>query len=183
MSQETLSTAAAVGTFVVIAATAIAAVVQLRHLRAQNQLTGLLTVLARVEDPQFNEWVDAAREVLKRRLPDPEYRRAILNGTYERRNNPWLNLANSYDWVGSLVKHNLIPEESLLDVYAGRVINAWEIVEGIVPLVRKRSGAGVWENFEFLVVKAREWNAKNANGAYPKGVPRLKIDVTWPELA
>jgi len=61
MSQEILSTAAAIGTFVVIAATAIAAVVQLRHLRAQNQLTGLLTVLARVEDPQFNEWVDAAR--------------------------------------------------------------------------------------------------------------------------
>jgi hypothetical protein len=44
------STAAAIGTFIVIAATAIAAV-QLRHLRTQNQLTGLLTVLARVEDP------------------------------------------------------------------------------------------------------------------------------------
>jgi hypothetical protein len=183
MSQETLSTAAAVGTFIVIAATAIAAVVQLRHLRAQNQLTGLLTVLARVEDPQFNEWVDAARDVIRSRMPDPEYRRSILNGTFERRNNPWLNLANSYDWVGSLVKHNLIPEESLLDVYAGRVVNAWEIVEGIVPLVRKRSGSGVWENFEFLVVKAREWTDKNADGAYPKGVPRVKIDVTWPELS
>ena len=183
MSLEIMSTAAAIGTFIVIAATAITAVVQLRHLRAQNQLTGLLTVLSRVEDPQFNEWVDGAREMVKSRMPDPAYRRAVLDGTYERKNNPWLNLANSYDWVGSLVKHNLIPEESLLDVYSGRVIQAWGIIEGIVPLVRRRSGPVVWENFEYLVVRAREWNAQHADGAYPKGVPRLQIDVTWPELA
>jgi hypothetical protein len=183
MSQETLSTVAGVGTFIVIAATAIAAIVQLRHLRAQNQLTGLLTVLARVEDPQFNEWVDAARETIKSRLPDPAYRRAILDGTFERRDNPWLNLANSYDWVGSLVKHNLIPKESLLDVYAGRVMQAWDIIAGIVPLVRGRSGQGVWENFEYLVVEARKWYAQHPDGAYPKGVPRLQVDVTWPELA
>ncbi len=183
MSQETLGTAAAIGTFIVIAATAIAAVVQLRHLRAQNQLMGLLTVLARVEDPQFNEWVDGAREMLTSRLPDPVYRRAILDGTYQRKNNPWLNLANSYDWVGSLVKHNLIPEDSLLDVYAGRVTQAWEIIEGVVPLVRKRTGPAAWENFEYLVVRARQYSAQHAMGAYPKGVERLEVRVTWPELA
>ena len=83
MTLEALSTAAAIGTFIVITTTAIAAVVQLRHLRAQNQLTGLLTVLARVEDPQFNEWVDGATQLLATRLPDPAYRRAILDGTYE----------------------------------------------------------------------------------------------------
>jgi hypothetical protein len=152
-------------------------------LRAQNQLTGLLTVLARVEDPQFNEWVDGARALVKSRMPDPAYRRAILDGTFERRDNPWLNLANSYDWVGSLVKHNLIPEESLLDVYSTRVIGAWEIVESIVPLVRRRGGPLVWENFEYLVVQARKFNAQHPDGAYPKGAPRLQIDVTWPELA
>ena len=183
MSQETLATAAAIGTFVVIAATAIAAVVQLRHLRAQNQLTGLLTVLARVEDPQFNAWVDAARKVIKSRMSEPAYRRSIMDGTFERDSNPWLNLGNSYDWVGSLVKHKLIPEESLLDVYSGRVIQAWDIVEGLVPLMRKRGGQAVWENFEYLVVRAREWNVQNPKGAYPKGVPRLQVDITWPELA
>jgi len=183
MSQETLSTVAAISTFIVIAATAIAAIVQLRHLRAQNQLTGLLTVLARVEDPQFNEWVDGAREMIKSRLPDPAYRRSILDGTFDRKDNPWLNLANSYDWVGSLVKHNLIPEESLLDVYSGRVIGAWDIMQAVVPLMRRRAGPAVWENFEYLVVEARKWNAQHPKGAYPKGVPRLQIDVTWPELA
>jgi hypothetical protein len=182
VSQETLSTIAAVGTFVVISATAIAAIIQLQHLRAQNQLTGLLTVLARVEDPQFNEWVDGARNLVESRISDPAYRRSIVDGSYERKNNPWLNLANSYDWVGSLVKHKLIPEEALLDVYSGRVIQAWGIIEGLVPLVRKRSGLAVWENFEYLVVRAREWNKQHPDGAYAKGVERLHINVTWPEL-
>lgn len=183
MTLEVLSTASAIGTFVVITATAIAAVVQLRHLRAQNQLTGLLTVLARVEDPQFNQWVDGAREMVKARLPDAAYRRAILDGTYERTNNSWLNLANSYDWVGGLVKFKLIPEEPFLDTYAGRIQQAWSIIEGIVPLVRSRAGPAVWENFEYLVVRARQWSAVHAHGAYPKGAPRLHIDVTWPELS
>jgi hypothetical protein len=55
MSFEALSALAAVGTFVVITATAIAAMVQLRHLRTSNQLTGLLNILGRSEDPIFAE--------------------------------------------------------------------------------------------------------------------------------
>ena len=182
MSQETLSTVATIGTFIVIAATAVAAVVQLRHLRAQNQLTGLLTVLSRVEDPQLNAWVDGARETIKSQMPDPTYRRAILDGTYPRKDNPWLNLANSDDWVGSLVKHNLIAEEALLDVYADRVIQAWDIMEGVLPLVRRRGGPAVWENFEYLVVQARKYTAQHPDGSYPRGVPRLKTDF-WAERA
>jgi hypothetical protein len=41
MSLELLNVLAGLGTFVVIAASAIAAVVQLRHLRASNQLQTL----------------------------------------------------------------------------------------------------------------------------------------------
>lgn len=183
MSLELWNTIGTFGTFIVIAATAIAAVIQLRHLRAQNQLTGLLTVLARVEDPQFNAWVDGARETLKTNMSDPTYRRAILDGTYQRKDNPWLNLANSYDWVGSLVKHNLISDEALLDVYADRVMQAWSIMGGVLPLVRRRGGPAVWENFEYLTAKAREYIAQHPDGSYPRGVPRIQIDATWPELA
>jgi len=179
---QLINDVAAIGTFVVVAAAAIAAIVQLRHLRAQNQLTGLLTVLARVEDPQFNEWVDGARQMVKVKLADPAYRRSILDGTFERKNNPWLNLANSYDWVGSLVKSRLIPIDALLDVYAARVLGAWEIIEGIVPLVRGRGGPAVWENFEYLVIEANKWNDRYPDGTLPKNIPRLEINVTWPEL-
>lgn len=53
MSLELISTLAAVGTFFVIAATAIAAVIHLRHLRASNQLTAFMTVTHRLDDAEF----------------------------------------------------------------------------------------------------------------------------------
>ena len=41
MSVELLSTLASVGTFIVIGATAIAAIIQLRHMRGSNQIIAL----------------------------------------------------------------------------------------------------------------------------------------------
>src|SRR5947209_19603101 len=96
---EALNTVAAFGTFIVIAATAVAAIIQLRHMRAGNQLQGLLTVLARVEDVNFNEWLTQAQEGLPKMLADPEYRRSIVEGNFDR-TVTWLLLGNSYDWVG-----------------------------------------------------------------------------------
>jgi hypothetical protein len=148
MSLELINSVAAAGTFVVIGATAIAAVIQLRHLRASNQLQGLLTVLDRVEDSNFNQWVDDARRTLEKNLPDPAYRRGILDGTFERANNPWLNLGNSYEWVGSLVRQRLIAEGPFMDVYSWRVIRAWKIMEDVVAVIRCANPA-VWENFEY----------------------------------
>lgn len=178
MSLEILNSVAAVGTFVVIGATAIAAVVQLGHLRASNQLHGLLTVLARVESASFNEWVDGARHLLEEKMSDPDYRRSIFEGTFERANNPWLYLANSYEWVGSLVRQGLIAEAPFMDVYAGRVLRAWNIVEEAIAIVRRRSSA-VWENFEYLYVRAQKWQAEHPQGVYPKNVPRVEIKDKW----
>jgi hypothetical protein len=179
MSQETLGTAASIGTFVVIAATAIAAVVQLRHMQAGNQLTGLLNVLARVEDPTFNEWVDAAREQIANNLHDAAYRRAIFDETFPRRNNAWLNLCNSYEWVGSLIKHNLIPEEPFMDVYSARLLSAWDMLEEIVAIRRRRGDPSLWENFEYLAVRAKAWERVHPSGAYPANEARLKIRDKW----
>jgi len=172
---EILNTAAAIGTFVVIAATAIAAVIQLRHMRANNQLEGLLSVLARVEDSNFNRWVTAAQRQLPELLADPEYRHSVVDGTFDR-DVAWLNLGNSYDWVGSLVKNRLIPIDAFLDVYSFRVIQAWKVTEPILALVRPAAGDSMWENFEYLYVKAKDWErAYAAHGTYPKHVRRVKI--------
>jgi len=55
MSQETLSTAAAIGTFVVIAATAIAAVAQLRHLRAANQVSAVRVLMGEYDGAELRD--------------------------------------------------------------------------------------------------------------------------------
>ena len=179
MNLETLNTFASFGTFFVIAVTAVAATVQLRHLRASNQLTGLLTVLARVENPTFNEWADAARRIVPGSIQDAAFRKALQDNTFDRHNNPWLNLANSYEWFGSLVKHGLIPHEEVMDVYAGRIVQAWELVEDVVIVSRRRGGPSVWENFEYLVVLARKWTADHPQGYYPNHFPRLELVDKW----
>jgi len=169
---EILNTVAAIGTFLVIAATAIAAVIQLRHMRANNQLEGLLNVLARVEDANFNRWTTEAQRQLPAMLADPEYCKKVVEAEYDR-DVAWLNLANSYDWVGSLVKNKLIPEGPFLDVYSFRVMHAWKIIEPMALLVRTYQGNATWENFEYLYVKAEDWEKKHINGNYPKNVRRV----------
>jgi hypothetical protein len=179
ISAEYLTAAASIGTFIVIAATAIAAIVQLRHMSANNQLTGLLNVLSRIEDPTFNEWHDAAREQIAKHMSDPAYRQSINDESYTRRNNAWLNLCNSYEWVGSLVKHDLIPEEPFMDVYSARVLYTWDMVEEVIAIRRRRGDPSLWENFEYLVVRARAWERRYPNGSYPKTEERLQIKDKW----
>lgn len=176
-----LNTAATLVTLAVIIVTAAAAFVQLRHMRASNQLQGLLTVLARVENTDFGRWIDGARRVLAEKLPDPAYRRSIEDGTLDRADNPWLTLCNSYEWVGSLVRRGLIDEESYMDIYADRVVAAWEITRDAVAITRRRGDASVLENFEYLYMRASEYVVRHPNGVYPARMPRATLHDRWAE--
>ncbi|MBC5800854.1 MAG: hypothetical protein GIX03_12715 [Candidatus Eremiobacteraeota bacterium] len=171
---DILNTLAAVGTFVVIAATAIAAVVQLRHLRASNQLQGLLTVIAQVENLGSNASAETARKEAARLLDDPAYRKQLAGGSVDR-TAAWIWLANSYDWVGNLVKHGLIPSGPLLDIYSGRVIAAWEMLNDFTAIIRRGGDLSIWENFEYLYVEAKAWERAYPAGNYPKNVERAVV--------
>ena len=179
MSLEVLSTAASIGTFVVIAATALAAMIQLRHLRTSNQLTGLLNILGRTEDPIFAHWRDETKKVARERLADPEFRRMLEDGDYERRDAPWIHLYNWYDYVGSLVKQGLIPQEAILDVYSMVLLGDWNEGEGIVAITRRRSGSGTWENFEYLAWLSKKWIEYNEGSVYPRNAGRMPIADKW----
>jgi len=174
MNLEIISAISSVGTFIVIGATAIAAIIQLRHLRVSNQLEGLLAVLARVEDTNFNKWLTDTQRELPQLLSDPAYVQSILDNSFDK-NVSWLQLGNSYDWVGSLVKNRLIPEDAFLDVYAFRVIQAWEMMAPITVLARHDVGDAIWENFEYLYIRASQWSAQHRDSNYPKHVPRAKL--------
>lgn len=174
MSLELFNTLASFGTFLVIGATAIAAVIQLRHMRANNQLEGLLDVLSRVEDETFNKWVTEVRRELPDQLADPQYMQSVLDGTFDR-NVAWLQLGNQYERVGSLLKYRLIPEGPFMDVYSGRAVNAWELMLPLISFLRTFRGDAIWENFEFMYVRAKEFTVRHAGGNYPKGVPRAAV--------
>lgn len=174
MSLELLNTLASIGTFVVIGATAIAAVVQLRHMRANNQLEGLLDVLARVEDETFNKWLTDTQRELPKLLSDPQYVQSVTNNTFDH-NVAWLQLGNQYERVGSLLKHKLIPEDAFMDVYCGRAARAWEVMLPMTSLLRYNVNDALWENFEYMYVRAKVWMARHEHGSYPKDAPRAEV--------
>lgn len=181
MTSTEINGAIGLATFLVITITAVAAVIQLRHLRRANELEGLLSVLARVEDMGFQSWNDETRRLVAEQMPDPAYRRSILEGTFERSNNPWLQLVNSYEWLGSLVRRGLIPEDPIMDVYSGRIISAWKSVESIIAVARRRpENASLLENFEYLYVRSTRYLSHNPS-TYPAHMPRAEIHDTWAE--
>jgi hypothetical protein len=181
MSLEVLSTAASVGTFIVIAATAIAAIVQLRHLRTSNQLAGLLNILGRSEDPIFSEWRDETKKIANERINDPAFRYALEHGDYNRRTSPWMHLYNWYDYVGSLVKQGLVPQEAVMDSYATVLVNDWRTGQDIIAITRRRLGPGIWENFEYLAWLGKKWLEFHEGSAYPRNAQRLPVTDRWLE--
>jgi hypothetical protein len=174
MSPELVSAIASVGTFVVIGATAVAAVVQLRHLRANNQLEGLLSVLTDLEGERVNSWVTETQREMPKLLQDPDYVRSVLDNNFDRRVS-WLQLGNAYERVGSLLKYHLIPEEAFLDVYYGRAMHAWEVMQPVISLIRTARGQGIWENFEYMYMRAKAFSECHSEGNYPARTPRAVI--------
>lgn len=77
MSLELLNTLATLGTFLVIAATAIAALVQLRHARGSNQIAALNELREFAETPDFQAANIFIRTELTTKMQDPEFRRQI----------------------------------------------------------------------------------------------------------
>jgi hypothetical protein len=142
---------------------------------------GLLTVLARVEDTNFNRWMEEARSRLPELLEDPAYRKRVQDGTFDRTAS-WLSLGNSYDWVGSLVKNKLIPEAAFMDVYSYRIIMAWELLSDIIPVMRRSGDDSLWDSFEYLYVKARKWESRNVRGTYPRTLERATLVDRWADV-
>lgn len=73
MSLELWTTIASVGTFLVITATAVAAVIQLYHIRSSNQIAILTEFREAIEKPEFSAALDFVRG-LDDKLKDPAFR-------------------------------------------------------------------------------------------------------------
>jgi len=62
---------------------------------------------------------------------------------------------------GVLLKYELIPEDLLFDLFGGIDI-LWEIASGVIFGMRQAIDPRLYENFELLCQRAREWQARRA---------------------
>jgi hypothetical protein len=173
MQLDALNTIFAGLTFAVISATAIAALVQLRHLRASNQLQGLITVLRIWEDPVFQRYMDFVRNELDARLRDPEFIQSLSKRPVDRTLHLELHVCDMWEQIGSYVKYGLIDERSFMDVSSGQVFNTWVQIAPVITKMREFAGPSLYENFEYLAVRGRLWIDRYPDGNYPAGAPRM----------
>jgi len=178
VSDVSLSTIFAGATFVVIAATAIAAVVQLRHLRASNQLNAMLTIMELWNEPALQDQIAYVRGDLQRKIKDGGYvadlQLEIAKGPVTRSGHPEFFVLDLWEQVGAFMKYGLIDEAPLLDIVAPQVLGTWSQLEPIVACLRERFGASAFENVEYAAVRSRLWLDRHPEGTYPRGTPRMR---------
>lgn len=176
MTTELISALASVGTLIVIAATAIAAIGQLRHMRAGNQISALNELRQFHESEQFLQ----ARKYVFEQLPvlvqDPEFRRQLylLPGPASLR--PVSTVANLYETIGALVKRGALDADTVCDLWGTNAVMAWTAFEPVIAARRHVYGPVPWENFEYFVGLSKAWLARHAQGSLPKSFHRLAVD-------
>ena len=182
MSIEVLNTIFAGGTFIVIAVTAIAATIQLRHIRSGNQLLALTTVLNGLRDRDFQEWLRFSVFDLPSKLEDGAFRESLTHGPVDRVLHKEFQLGDYFEQVGAFVKNGLIDGSTLIDAASGIIIRAYTAARPAIELLREREKSdALYENFEYLATRCQMWMDRHPQGAYPAGFPRF-AEVTGPEF-
>lgn len=183
MTPELLSTIASIGTFVVIAVTAVAALIQLRHIRASNQLAGVMQYIKFWESESMQRANVFIHDELPAKLRDPHYRAELFAIDVDRKRHPELVPCDWCEQAGSYVKFGLISKEQFLDLAGGYVVRAWRALKEVVAIRRAVGGPQMYENFEYLAALAQDETARRGSGNYPKDAPRLLTPKESTELA
>ncbi|HZZ64949.1 MAG TPA: hypothetical protein VFE17_05605 [Candidatus Baltobacteraceae bacterium] len=182
MTAEWVSAFAALGTLLVIAATAFAALVQLRHIRSANQLSGLLHFTAVFESDEIQHAnVFIAREI-PAKLRDPEFLKGLLETNTDRREHPELRVCDFLEQQGSYIKFGMIEKGQYIDLVGAYIRSMWDALQPVVALRRvARNSGAMYENFEYLASLAAADKVKPQ--VFPRGVAVLMDEGRWRELA
>jgi hypothetical protein len=181
MTAEWVTALATLGTFVVIGASAVAAVRQLRHMQAANQLQGILALEEHFRDPDLQAALTYVQSTLPSKLQDPHYRDELeRRGYIDSSLHPELLLCNWFNKMGLLVKHRIVSEAAFMDLFARLIVYYWDALAPAIALMRRSRGQGEYHDFEFLALRGRDWLAQNRDGVFPKGQTRRAVITDEP---
>lgn len=184
MSLELINAVASIGTFVVIAASAIAALMQLRHMRGSNQIYALNEFRETLESAKFS---DAQRFVsfeLPKRFADPDERRKMTTlpfaGEYEMIG----NVANLFEGLGAFVRMDIIDRDMALDIWAYVGLRNWNALLPLTTYLRHTLKVPqLWENFEYYAALSEAYIRAHPRGSYSADMPRMREDLSLLEAS
>lgn len=153
MSAEWVTAIGTVGTFLVITASALAALMQLRHMRGSNQIVALTECRETLESPEFREAQRFVSYELPKRLADPVERARIAQpqSQFEGEYQAIDTVANFFESMGMFVRNRIIDQTLACELWSYVVLRNWNALVPIVTYVREDlQEPSVWENFEYL---------------------------------
>lgn len=183
MSAEWVTAIGTVGTFIVIAASAAAALVQLRHMRGSNQIVALTECRETLESPEFREAQQFVSFELPKRVTDPKETLKITTLPFPGEYQAIGTVANFFESMGGFVKSGIIDRKIACDFWAFVVLRNWNALLPVITFVRESLGTeALWENFEYMAVLSRAFIEEHPS-AYPHNTPRMPKDRSLIELA
>jgi len=194
MSLELVNALASLLTVIIVAATAIAALVQLRHLRAGNQINAMLSIGEKMSSQAFTDAGLLVRQKVEAAQDDPRFRDYIIAFArgqavsdvgvgFEQLVNSINLVGNSFEELAILVKGGIVDKGLFLDRYALVIVGHWKRSVKLLALAREASGqVAIWENFEYLAMLSEDWLKHNPS-LYPSGVRRMSVRNPWPLTA
>jgi hypothetical protein len=135
MSPETITAISSIVTAVVIAGTAVAAVIQLRHMRSGNMIEAILSFRSMLEDDEHRKANRLLRGGdLARELDDPQFRRYLYRVSkklpvedvpprYLELFEAAVALGNSFELIGGMVRNRVVSPEVF-----------WRTIGGLLPI-------------------------------------------------
>lgn len=176
MTAESWNVIIALGTFLVIAASAYAALLQLRHLNAGNQLNSLLFFLKLSRDHELREHFRFLHDEYPRLATDPDFLATLSQSPVDRSIHRELHVCVWYEEVAALLKHGLVNERIFLDMICpGVILRDWAAVQPTVSVLRAEGGPTIYMNFEYLAARSRKLMVDFPDGIYPANTPRLTV--------
>ncbi len=170
------------GTLVVIVVSVIAALIQLRHIRAGNQLQALLSLERDFRAAPLQSALRYIQEELPRKLEDPAYRRELeMIGYIDPATHPEMVACNWLNEMGTLVKRGLVSEDTFMDLFARLIAHCWRQIAPAVAIMRRSRGQAQYHDFEYLAQRAAAWLERNPQGMSPHDFVRVPIPDRWRE--
>jgi hypothetical protein len=183
MDAAMVSALAETGTLVVIFASVLAALIQLRHIRAGNQLQALLSLERDFRAPELQTALTYVQEKLPLRLADPAYRRELeMIGFIDPVDHPEMVACNWLNEMGTLVKRGLVSEDTFMDLFARLIAHCWKQIAPAVAIMRRTRGEAQYHDFEYLATRAMAWLERNPQGMSPHAFVRAPLPDPWRDL-
>lgn len=193
MSLELLNTTATLATSAIVAATAIAALIQLRHLRASNQIEGQLAINKLIQSDEFRVAL-MKLQGLPQMIVNPEIRWAFRPPLSESLPREVIEMRSAAKIVGSnlenignMVRNELTDRQLFVEQFGNVVMEAWDLLLPLTCIRRKFSPEhdAIWEDFEYLTILSRKW-METGGSAFPRNVQRILppwTDLDIPDIA